>query len=328
MMNITAHNRMLAAYRERLAGLARMQGRRNSSLLGLCNLGIMAGLSDERMESEIIAASGVPPLNTSEVRHAIQTARRDTRPLGDGSFTGRTWSPPPPKPPPLGSGAITFVKRMIEAGSGATFETLQKSSRRKISECPALQTKAFLETLYQPAEWLFCCKRYSKGVPKADLDTCSEWAELIGNGKLTAPELLCCNPLTGVEGMNKDGKPSYRCAACVTEYRYTLLEFDAMPLNNQMEFWSGVIKTKTLPMKSLVYSGGKSIHGLIEISAKDMQQWNTDIEKLHFATCNRKALREHQADRACRDTNRLTRLAGAKRSDTKRHQSLLWLDWL
>ncbi len=324
-MNITAHNRVLAAYRERLAGLSAIKGRRNTSLLGLCNLGVMAALSDERIESEIIAASGFPSLDISEVQHAIQTARRDTQPLGKHPSTGQTWKRLPPKPAPLGSGAVTFVKRMIDCGSGATIEALRKSSLRAIPDSPMLQTKAFLETLYQPEEWLFCGSRYSRGVPKADLDTCSEWARLIGNGKLTAPELLCCNPLSGVEGMNKNGKPSYRCAACVTEQRYTLVEFDALSLEGQAAFWTGVIKSHVLPVKSLVYSGSKSIHGLIEIRAETIEEWNVAIEELHFATCNRNAPKEYQADRACRNPDRLTRLAGAWRPETKKNQSLLWL---
>jgi hypothetical protein len=321
----TPQSKAAEKYRNALAGLAGIKGQRNSVLLGLCNHGVMAALSDEHLISEIISASGTPPLTTAEVRHAIQTARRDTQPLGDGSCTGRTWRPTPPKPAPLGSGAVTFVKRMIECGSGATIEALRKSSLRAIPDSPMLQTKAFLETLYQPEEWLFCGSRYSRGVPKADLDTCSEWARLIGNGKLTAPELLCCNPLSGVEGMNKNGKPSYRCAACVTEQRYTLVEFDAMSLNSQAEFWTGVIKSHVLPVKSLVYSGSKSIHGLIEIRAETIEEWNVAIEELHFATCNRNAPKEYQADRACRNPDRLTRLAGAWRPETKKNQSLLWL---
>ncbi len=322
---MTPQSKAAEKYRNGLAALAGLKGQRNTSLLGLTNLGIMAGLSDERIESEVIDASGTPPLTSAEVRHAIQTARRDTQPLGDGSCTGRTWRPTPPQPSPLGSGARSFVQRMIEAGTGTTFETLAECSPFPIPEVPTLQTSAFLKALYSPKEWVFCGRQYSRGFPGADLNTCAEWLMLYGSVKLDAPELLCCNPLTGKAAMNQAGKPSFRCAGCVSEYRYTLVEFDALSLEGQAAFWTGVIRNAILPVKSLVYSGGKSIHGLVKVGTNDFSVWKESTETLLYATCHPDAPAEHKADRACRSTCNLTRLAGGRRSDTGKVQSLLWL---
>ena len=76
---------------------------------------------------------------------------------------------------------------------------------------------------------------------------------------------------------------------------------------------------------SLVYSGGKSIHGLVEISATDVDAWGKAIDKLLYAVANPNASEAYRADRACKNPDRLTRLAGAMRPDKGTTQSLLWL---
>ena len=328
-MNTAPQELALSKYRQRLGQLAGMKGRRNASLLGLATLGVMGGLPDGQIEAEVIGASGHPPLTTAEVRHAIRTARRDTAPLCDRPDTSRRWTPPPPKPPPLGSGAASFVRRMIDKGAGASFETLAASSPVSIPAEPSGQTCLFLKTLYRAAEHLFCGERFRTGTPGADIQACGEWVRLIGGGKLDAPALICGNPLTGRPGLTKEGKPSYRCAACVATYRFALMEFDALGLADQCAFWAGVISSGVLPVRSLTFSGGKSIHGLVEVGAKDADAWGLALDKLLCATANPAAPREHQADRACRNADRLSRLPGAATWDRERNrvrsQPLLWL---
>lgn len=325
----TPTGRALSRYREGLAKLAGIKGRRNASLLGLSNLGVLAGLGDERIESDVIGASGVPPLTIAEVRHAIRTARRDTQPLTDRPAAAKRCTPPKPNPPPLGSGAASFVRRMIDKGDGATFESLTNCSPVPIPSEPGKQAAVFLQDMYRPDEYLFCGERYSTGHPGADIDTCAEWVRLVGGGKLDAPELIACNPLTGGEGVTKEGKPSFRCAACVSAFRYVLVEFDALPLSSQCAFWAGVILSGTLPLRSLTFSGGKSIHGLVEIGTKDHAAWEQAITILFYAVANPAAPQDQQADRACRNPDRLTRLAGATHWDKGqakvRHQPLIWL---
>ena len=329
MIATSQHNKVLTAYRHRLAGLAGIKGQRNASLLGIANLGILAGLPDCQLEQEVREASGAPPLTVAEIRHAIRTARRDTQPLSDRTLTAPRWMSPKPKPPPLGSGAASFVRRMIGKGAGATFEKLAASSPVKIPTAMRDQTVLFLRTLYSPTEILFCGERFKCGTPGADIDTCGEWARLIGGDKLDAPALVCANPLTGRQGETKEGKESFRCAACVAAYRFALVEFDDLPLSDQCAFWAGVITTRTLPLRSLTYSGGKSLHGLVEIGATDKANWDRLMEILLYATANHAAPKEHQADRACRNPDRLTRLPGAstwdKTKNRDRSQPLLWL---
>lgn len=328
-MNTAPQEHALSKYRQRLGQLAGMKGRRNASLLGLATLAVMAGRGDDQIESEVIAAGGHPALNTAEVRHALATARRDTAPLGDRPDTSRRWTPPKPKPRALGTGAASFVRRMIGIGAGATFETLAASSPVPIPAEPSGQTCLFLKNLYRADEHLFCGERFSTGTPGADIDACGEWVRLIGGGKLDAPAALVSNPLTGRPGLTKEGRASFRCAACVASYRFALIEFDALPLADQCAFWQGVISSGVLPVRSLTFSGGKSIHGLVEVGAENADAWGLALDTLLSAVASPAAPKEHHADRACRNPDRLSRLPGAATWDREknrvRSQPLLWL---
>ena len=314
--------RALSRYRDGLASLAGMKGQRNASLLGLVSLGIMAGLGDDRILCEVGAASGTPPLTDGEIKHALTTAHRDTVPLTDRPQSGR-WTPPPGKPPPLGSGAASFVPRMIGKGRGATFATLSACSPVEIPTEPREQARVYLSTLYADGDLLFIGKQTNPGVIGETIRTAAEWRGLFSTSE--PPPHVIANPLTGAEGMTKEGKPSFRCGACVAAYRFALLEFDDMPLDDQAAFWAGVIGAGTLPLRSLTYSGGKSIHALVDIGAADSVSWEKAIDTLLHATCHFSANKAHQSDRACRNPDRLPRLPGAVRPDKGTRQALLWL---
>jgi len=344
-MTDTPQQRAQAKYHTALASLAGQKGQRNGRLLGLASLGIMAGFSDDRILSEVRAASGNPPLTEGEIRHALASAHRDTAPL-DGAAGAGKWTPPPKKPPPLGRRARDFVRRMIRHGTGTTGENLIASSPLQVPTEPLEQTAVFLRTLYATGDWLFCGAENESGVVGRNIQRAGDWPEWIAAAPdrlrhamrqlgvanadgvpvtVRTPELLIANPLTGTEGAGKDGKPSYRCGACVAVGRFALVEFDALPLPEQCAFWAGVIRSGTLPLRALTFSGGKSIHGLVEIGAKDATAWEREIEMLLCAVANPDAPAEQQADRACKNPDRLTRLPGALRMDKGRVQSLLWL---
>ena len=315
--------RAVSKYRDGLASLAGMKGRRNASLLGLASLGIMAGLGDERIIAEVKAASGTPPLTEREIGHALRTAHRDTVPLTDRPQSETEWIPPPPKPAPLGTGAKGFVGRMIARGRGASIASLAMSSPLPVPDNPVGQARAFLSVMYANGESLFIGGATDRGMIGATIRTAAEWRGAFDT--VPPPPFVIANPLTGSEGMTKDGKPSHRCGACVASYRFALVEFDEMPVEDQAAFWGGVIALGTLPLRSLTHSGGKSIHGLVEIGAKDHAEWARAIDTLLFAVAHPDAPQGHQADRACKNPDRLTRTPGAYRADKGRVQSLLWL---
>jgi hypothetical protein len=191
---------------------------------------------------------------------------------------------------------------------------------------PWKQTACFLGTMYDDTDYLFCGEQDHKGEIGKNVRMAKHWYQLVNiiQCALQSP-LLIANPLTGQPALTKEGKPSFRCAESVRRHRYALVEFDAMPLEEQCAFWAGVIATGTLPLRSLVYSGGKSLHGLVEIGAADRAQWDKQVETLLFATHNPDAPENRRADRACRNPDRMTRLAGTWRADKQKWQRLVWL---
>jgi hypothetical protein len=322
----TPQGRAIGKYRDRLATLGAMVGQRNGRLLGVTTLGILAGLPDDRILAEVRMASGNPPLSDAEIKRALETARQDTRPLTDRQDTARRWMPPTRKPPPLGSGAISFVRRMIAKGNGATCETLADSSPVAIPTDPREQTQLFLRSLWQPSDMLFIGRRYDAGKIGLTIEKRSEWEHLYRPNGIDPGELVCANPLSGREGRAKDGTASYRCSECVADRRYALVEYDAMPILEQCAFWAGVISTRTLPLRSLTFSGSKSIHALVEVGAEDPEAWKLATNTLFYAVAHPDAPQGQRADRACMTAERLTRLAGARRDDNCKIQTFLWLD--
>lgn len=330
----------LSKYRERLAWLAGNVGGRNDSLLGLCNCGVWGGRSDGQMELEIIGASGTPPLTEKEVRRAIAAARYSaySSAVHRPHINTHDWKPSPKPPPPLGGGAASFVERMIEQGKDAMGKAQIGQGKEEMAKAlvaaspvpippePRMQTACFLGAMYDDTDYLFIGEKEHLGVLGRNVLMANHWISGINIFHSNiSHHLLIANPLTGQEGQRNDGKPSFRCAESVRRHRYALVEFDAMPLEEQCAFWAGVIATGTLPLRSLVYSGNKSLHGLIEIDAPDRAQWDKRMEILLYATCPPNAPKDRQADRACRDPNRMTRLAGSWRSDTNKWQRLVWL---
>lgn len=330
----------LSKYRERLAWLAGNVGGRNDSLLGLCNCGVRAGRSDGQMEREIIDASGTPPLTEKEVRRAIAAARYNA--YSSAVHRPRTpapnWRPTPKPAPPLGDVAAAFVERMIEQGKDAMGKAQIGQGKEKMAKAlvaaspvpippePWKQTACFLGAMYEETDYLFCGEQYHEGKIGKNVLMAKHWRQLVNITQSALPyPLLIANPLTGKNALTKEGKPSFRCAESVRRHRYALVEFDAMPLEEQCAFWAGVIATGTLPLRSLVYSGGKSLHGLVEIGAADRAQWDKQVETLLFATHNPDAPENRRADRACRNPDRMTRLAGSWRQDKVKWQRLVWL---
>jgi len=315
--------RALAKYQERLSALPLQKGERNARLLGITNLGTLAGLTDERMVAEIHASSGAPPLSEAEIRHALKTSRRSVTQLSDApASVFRPWTPAPKPPPRLGSGAATYVSRMIAEGRGTTSETLRSVSPVQIPREPVLQSCAFLREMYKPNDLLFMGGTKDHGIKDVNILPAIEWSARSAHG---LSQLAIANPLTGCVGQTKEGKASYRCGECVAQHRYALVEFDAMPLADQAAFWGGVIRSGGLPLRSLTYSGGKSIHALLQIDGRTVEEWTEIVQTILYAVSNPESPPYLRADAACKDPCRLTRLPGVMRHDKGRRQSLLWL---
>ena len=98
------------------------------------------------------------------------------------------------------------------------------------------------------------------------------------------------------------------CDADVTSFRYTLIEADELTKEEQ---WAK-IKQLHLPIQSVVWSGGKSLHVIVKIEAGiDRRLYDARVKALHEYLDRQ----QFPYDRANKNPSRLTRLPGVRRDD-------------
>jgi hypothetical protein len=124
-------------------------------------------------------------------------------------------------------------------------------------------------------------------------------------------------PVTGewaIQGGGESAKYGRRHGACVTSWRYLLLESDDAPES----VWLRCLVQLPLRIVALYTSGGRSVHALVKV--------NADSKAEHDSCRNviRSVLPVLGADPAAMTGVRLSRLPGCYRGD--RLQRLVWLD--
>lgn len=96
--------------------------------------------------------------------------------------------------------------------------------------------------------------------------------------------------------------------ADVTDFRYALVEADELSREEQ---WN-IIQSLDIPVKSVVWSGGKSLHVLVKIDAgTDRELYRKRVAHL-YQYLNSKGFKVDQANK---NASRLTRLPGCRRGD-------------
>lgn len=124
------------------------------------------------------------------------------------------------------------------------------------------------------------------------------------------------NPLDGKGAGDKN----------VTRFTHALVEADTMTIEEQKKFLIG----SKLPIAALLESGGKSVHAVIKIDAKDKMEFKQRVDFL-FDWLNK---HKFVVDEANKNPSRLSRLPGVMRNG--KCQTLLatdigcasWIDWL
>ena len=187
-----------------------------------------------------------------------------------------------PKPPPT---FPRYVRDMVAAGGGvATSADLRTLSPFPVPSDGKGQTAAFLRSLFAPADVLhvFRDDAPTAGKPGKNLMPCREWLARMERGETMHGDLIVPNPFTGAEADTTDGRKSYIAQSCLARFPFVVAEFDAMPLRVQAAFWRGLLSTSPLaPMvAALVYSGGKSIHGLLHVGSRAPADWQTNRDRL------------------------------------------------
>lgn len=91
----------------------------------------------------------------------------------------------------------------------------------------------------------------------------------------------------------------------------------ALSLADQLSFWFAV----PLPVAAIVFSGSKSLHGLVQVDCANAAEWKAEVENSLFA----QYLTPMGFDPSCRNASRLSRAPGHRRKDTGLCQHLLYL---
>ncbi len=119
-------------------------------------------------------------------------------------------------------------------------------------------TEEIIDQLF-PGNPLLCCGKYAKkldGESYTDFDTKprESW-----RGELAALELIVPSPMSAVEGVTKDGKPSRHTLSNTGPRRFFVVEFDTGTTDEHAALLLHL--ATRAPMVLAVHSGGKSLHG-------------------------------------------------------------------
>ena len=97
--------------------------------------------------------------------------------------------------------------------------------------------------------------------------------------------------------------------ANVTEFKYALVESDTTDLEKQ----NAIMRELELPIAVLVYSGKKSIHGIVKVDAADYNEYRKRVDYL-YNVCKKNGL---NIDNQNRNPSRLSRMPGVVRGEKK-----------
>ena len=300
-------------------------GSYHTNLLRVANLGIAAGVPREELFRLIREATprGSRVVPDTEIRAAVVRAAADIKPGQHLRWKSGTFKPARPT---LDAGKL--LRSLLARGEGVTLEDLSDLSPYVIEY--RSQSSLALEALYEPTDQLFIGDTGDKRAVRP----VHEWLAFF-KAWHPSPSLIIPNPLSGLPGLRKDGKTSYRCDACVAKFKFAVVEFDTVPpalcdpraqdapwpFDEQAAFWAGAIAAGW-PVAALIHSGGKSVHGWLAVNAANAEEWERDVEQKLF----RDLLEPLGVDSACKNESRLSRMPGAFRIEKKKWQTLLYLN--
>ena len=181
---------------------------------------------------------------------------------------------------------------------------------------PVSEVIKYLETLFTPEDYVgYVTETYDyEGVLKPSKGSYSRTAgqlikelkkckgdlgAVLGDYKEEAGAWIRFNPLDGKGVKNEN----------VVDFRYALVESDTLDLNKQI----AILKELEIPIACMVYSGGKSIHGIVKIDAADFTEYRKRVDYL-YNVCEKNGF---SIDKQNRNPSRLSRLPGVVRKGKK-----------
>lgn len=299
------------------AGLEARQGKPTFVFWGKA-----AGMSADEIIADAHAA-GVSNRD-ADIRRAWKTAHpQGDRPQASWTRTLATKPNPPPTFP-------HYVRDMVASGGNeATSADLLALSPFAVPKDARAQTVAFLTSMFDSADNLHIFRDDAPTTGKIGINLmpCRDWLAMIEDADTIPGDLIVPNPFSGAEGKTSDGKRSYIAQSCLARLPFVVIEFDSMPLKTQAAFWQGLLSTSPLAQKvaAIVYSGGKSLHGLLHVGCDALSDWQIVCRQLRglFAADSDPAFR---TDEQAMRPRTGTRLPGVRRFKNGKHQSLLYLN--
>jgi len=195
------------------------------------------------------------------------------------------------------------------------------------------QLKTYIQTLFRPDETVWYCTKSFKGEdgkyrPSGEhyhmkagdmlrqLDHYHSLPEVVGDWDPDAGAWIRFNPFDN-SGFYKDEN--------ITAYRYALAESDSLPIEEQYR----VLRESRLPIAALVESGGKSLHAVFRVDAKDKFEYASRVRDA-YASLNTFGF---LVDPQNKNPSRLSRMPGVTRNGNV--QKLIatnigcktWEDW-
>lgn len=303
---------LLLKYEKALAKIPQPGTGCHPFLLGVANYGVMLGLTNEQILSDIRNSipGGDRPVPDLEIIEAIERSRMDTKSLTNGvchKGVNRTHEPKP-------TIKSDYLQYILDRGRGVTDSDIRNASPIRLLPSPEHDAYFLLKILFEPDDIIYLGDRYGTAVMRTE-----HWLKHIHDSGTTSLPHIAPNPFTGQHHSTQKGKPSYRCDAAVKKFMYAVVEFDGLSREDQIAFWSAI----PLPVAALIDSGGKSIHGWIKVEGvKNSADWTENVEKELFT----QRLVPLGVDPACKNESRLSRLPGHYRAENRRWQQLLYLN--
>lgn len=148
-----------------------------------------------------------------------------------------------------------------------------------------------------------------------DLERYGSIERALGSYDPAAGAWVRFNPLNGQGVRNSD----------VADFRYALVESDSLPKDRQL----ALVRALELPCAAVVDSGGKSVHAIVRVDARDYAEYRQRVDQL-YEVCRRNGL---EPDPQNKNPSRLSRMPGAVRGGAQ--QRLLsgpcgkatWSEW-
>lgn len=269
-------------------------GRCHVHIIGAVTVGIKLGLDDHTIHDIILSALDKHPTvrqTSRSIMHALNKVRRNGV---DCNYVPRQRYPM----------QTEFRDRL--SVQNRSIEDAESLSPVRLSGRPVSDSMIMLDALFRREEQL-----YVGPVFGAQIATVQYWLENPSKWNVH----IIPNPLDGGEYETSSGSISRRCDAAVVEWRYCVCEFDDLPLEKQISIWLNI----KLPVVAMIYSGGKSIHAWIKISASRAEF--DEVKEFY-----EKNLITLGVDQTCRNPSRLSRMPGVWRADKGRAQKLIYLN--